>query len=407
MLRFAPSTTTDLHLGDLRIALLTSLAAKNRGEELLIRLENSENEKEILDILSLFDIPYSQIIHQSQNFRFHAAMALDLLHKKKAFTCFCSDEWLAKKKEEAQTAQEMYQYDDACRNLPAELVIDNTAPFTIRIVRPTQDIILHDLIEGDVHFKAETIDSFIIMNQDKTPTPVFATAVDDMLNDISLVIQTQKEKNLAPKQEYIRKQLGYDKNIDFVHISTLDCDETISVKTLLQEGFLPEAIKHYLLSIGNVKEWLPLDNISSETFDEKFNKETLRQINQDYLRKMDPKELSRYVGFADADIGSLAQLYLNDVATTKELKSKIEPIFAKRDIPETLTDIVTTLASIIKKAPYFENFQDFQDYLIKNTTLSKDEISRGLYIILVNEQTGPEIDKIYTYLKNYLGELVK
>lgn len=104
MLRFASSPTKDMTLGDLRIALFNYIIAKQRGEELIVRIEDMDKEKniegkdqEILGILDLFGVEYSQTIHQSQNFRFHAAMGLQLMHEKKAFSCFCSPEWIEKK----------------------------------------------------------------------------------------------------------------------------------------------------------------------------------------------------------------------------------------------------------------------------------------------------------------------
>jgi glutamyl-tRNA synthetase len=91
MLRFAPSPTGDMHIGNLRVAIFNYIVAKQRGEDLVVRIEDTDKERniegkdqEILDILGLFGIEYSQVIYQSQNFRFHSAMALQLMHEKKS-----------------------------------------------------------------------------------------------------------------------------------------------------------------------------------------------------------------------------------------------------------------------------------------------------------------------------------
>lgn len=172
MLRFAPSPTGDMHIGNLRVALFNYIVAKQRGEELIVRIEDTDKERniegkdqEILDILELFGISYSQLMYQSNNFRFHSAMALQLLHEKKAFNCFCTADTLEAKREEAKSAKEAYRYDDACRDLPAELVIDNPNPFTVRIVRPEETIVINDRIKGEVSFEPDAVDSFIIMRQ--------------------------------------------------------------------------------------------------------------------------------------------------------------------------------------------------------------------------------------------------
>ena len=419
MLRFASSPTGDMYTDDLRSALFNYILSKQRDENLVIRIDDTDNkqnieakDQEILDLLDLFKIEYSQVLYQSKNFRFYSAMALQLLHEKKAFSCFCSDAWLLKKKDEASQRGEEYYYDDACRDLPAELVIDNTAPFSIRIVRPKEDIDINDIIQGELCFKANKIDSFVILNRDKTPTANFACAVDDMLNDISLVIRNEKYIEDTPKQVHIRNSLHYDKKIEYAHLPVLENNK--SVKLLLEEGFLPEAISNYLISIGyenlpakiftlqEAIEWFDLSKISKDPAP--FDLDVLKDINREHLRRLDSKELSRYVGFADEDIGRLASLYLEEVGTTKELKTKISSVFSSRDISDENMD---TLRSIIKTAPYFDEYDDLKSYLTKNSTLDEKEIVQSFRLLLTGSADGPDIAQIYKYLKNYLGEIVK
>jgi len=389
MVRFAFSPTHDLTLNELRIALLSYTLAQQKGENFIVRVDDLDKEKNIeateqetLGILELFGITYTQVAHQSQNVRFHAAMALDLLHKKKAFSCFCSDAWLENKKEEANAANETYHYDDACRNLPAELVIDNTAPFRIRVVRPDKSI---------ATFDADSIDSFVIMNQDKTPTHTFASAVDDMLSDISTVISTKDKMLESAREMHIRDVLGYDKELEYSYIDSLT--EDVSVKELLAEGYLPDAISNYLVSLGNEGNM--------------FDIERLKEMNKDTLKSMDATELSRYVGFADAEIGELAKCYIQEVTTTKELKSKIAAIFEKKEIPKELKEQVDTIRKVMKEAPFFEEYEALQEYLVKESGLTSEEVENALRILLTNDTQGPDIKDIYKYLKNYLGELIK
>jgi len=425
MLRFAPSPIGDMHLGDLRVALFNYIVAQQKGEDLIVRIEdtNKENniegkDKEILDLLALFGIEYTQVIHQSQNIRFHSAMALQLLHEKKAFSCFCSPAWLEKKREEAKVAKKPYKYDDACRNLPAELVIDNTSPFTIRINRPDKTITIKDYIRGSVNFKAIDIDSFLIMTQEKAPTYDFACAVDDMLSDISIVIRDEKHINSTPRQEHIRASLSYDKKIEYAHLPTLrtDSGDMPSIKWLLEEGYLPKSIANYLLLLGNkvpqeifstkdAIEWFNLENISKDPVD--FSMEMLKQINQEHLKALDSKELSRYVGFADEEIGELARIYLEEVGTTKELKAKIAPIFEPRVVPESYIKQIELIAKTIKNAPFFEEYDDFKNHITKETGLKGESYIKPLSILLTNAVDAPDVAKIYKYIKNYLGEIIK
>ncbi len=432
MLRFAPSPTGDMHIGNLRVALFNYIVAEQKKEDLIVRIEDTDKERniegkdqEILDILALFDIKYSQVIHQSQNIRFHSAMALQLVHEKKAFSCFCSPEWLEKKRQEAKEAKKPYRYDDACASLPDELVIDNMNPFTIRLKKPETDVVIKDYIKGEVIFKPQDIDSFIIMRQDKTPTYNFACAVDDMLSDISIVIRGEDHMSNTPKQDHIRASLNYDKKIEYAHLPIIlndygkkmsKRDDASSVKWLLEEGYLPSAIANYLILIGNKPpceiftlqdaiEWFDLSKISKSPA--RFDINMLKHINKEHLKNLDAKELSRYVGFADAEIGELARVYLEEAGTTKELKSKIAPIFAKKEIPEEFAESAKIMVETIKNAPYFEEYNDFKNYIMKESGLKGKNFFKPLRYVLTGAGHGPDVADIYKYLKNYIGGIVK
>ncbi|QOY53595.1 glutamate--tRNA ligase [Candidatus Sulfurimonas marisnigri] len=432
MLRFAPSPTGDMHIGNLRVALFNYIVSKQRNEELIVRIEDTDKErnidgkdKEILDLLSLFGIEYSQVIYQSENVRFHTAMALQLIHNKKAFSCFCSSDWLDKKRDEAKEEKKAYRYDDACRNLPDELVIDNMNPFTIRIKKPDETIVIKDYIKGDVSFEPKDVDSFIIMRQDKTPTYNFACAVDDMLSDISLVIRGEDHMSNTPKQALIRNSLAYEKEIEYAHLPIIlndsgkkmsKRDDASSVKWLLEEGYLPDAIANYLILIGNKPpkeifniseaiDWFDLEKISKSPA--RFDIDMLKHINREHLKNLDAKELSRYMGFADNEIGELARVYLEEAGTTKELRSKIEPIFADKIIPDEFADSAKIMIETIKNSPYFEEYGDFKNYIMKESGLKGKDFFKPLRFILTGAGHGPDVAEIYKYIKNYIGEIVK
>ncbi|MEA1983128.1 MAG: glutamate--tRNA ligase family protein [Campylobacterota bacterium] len=421
MLRFASSPTADISISDLRVALINSIVSVQKQEELIVRIEDMDKEKnienkdqEILDTLSLFDITYSQVTYQSQNVRFYSAMALQLVHEKKAFSCFCSDNWIEKKREEAKQEGKAYSYDDACRNLPAELVIDNTNPFSIRVARPDNALIVKDIVQGDISFEPDEIDSFVILDQNKTPMYDFATAVDDMLNNVSGVIVNDDKINNSSKQKYIRDSLKYEKQLEYAHIPPIN--SSLSVKELLREGYLPEAISNYLIStlyempnriftIKTAAEWFDLSCITKSPARLDIN--ALKDINQQHLKDLDAKELSRYVGFADSEIGELARIYLEEATTTQELKVKISPIFSQRNIPDALQEKISLMTETIKSAPYFDEYDDFKQHVMKHSGLEDESFSKPLRILLTNAEDGPELAEIYKYLKNYIGEIIK
>lgn len=421
MLRFATSPTGDMHIENLRVALFNYIISKQKKDDLIVRIDYTKRDvagkdQEILDILGLFGIEYSQVIYQTKNFRFYSAMALQLLHEKKAFSCFCSPEWIGKKQKEAEDANKPYLYDDACANLPAELVIDNMNPFVIRIKKPTDAITVKDYINGELTFNPKDLDSFMIMNQDKTPISDFACAIDDMLNDISLIIRSKKYIENTQKQEHIRASLGYDKKIEYAHLATIIDGDSLSVKSFLEDGFLPSAIANYLILLGNKTpkeiftideaiEWIDLTKLSTQPIN--FDIDKLKKINNQHLRDLDAKELSRYVGFADDEIGKLARVYLDEVDTTKELKTKISPIFADKKIPKELLEYTDIITKSVKQAPFFDEYNQFEKYLIETSGLTKEELSKPLRYLLTGVEDGPDLSLIYKYLKNYIGGIVK
>ena len=432
MLRFAPSPTGDMHIGNLRVAIFNYLLSKQRNEPLIVRIEDIDKEcniegkdKEIIDILNLFGIEYRDVIHQSNHLKYHRTMALQLLHDKKAFNCFCSPETLEAKREAAKAAKKAYRYDGACENLSAEETIDNPNPFTIRLKKPSEAIVVNDLVKGGSRFEPEDIDSFIIMNADKYPTCNFACAVDDMIGDISIVVRGEEHVSNTPEQIAIRNALGYTKTIEYAHLPIILNDEgkkmskrdnASSVKWMLEEGFLPEAIANYLILIGNkvpvevfnmdeAVTWFDLGHISKAPA--RFDLDKLRFINKEHLKRLDAKELSRYVGFADEEIGNLAKVYLDETSTLKELREKIALIFAPKVISDEYAKEAQKLKKLIQSAPHFDEFDAFKSYLMQESALKGKQFFKPLSLLLSGAEYGPEVADLYPYLKNYIGEIVK
>ncbi len=414
MLRFAPSPTGDMYIANLRVALFNYLVATQNGEDLMLRIEDIDKDnivegkdKEIQDILGLFGIEYNQVLYQSEHKKFHRRMAIDLLQKKNAFNCFCSIE--AKNRDTS--------YEGRCQELRPEEIIDNDAEFVIRLRKPDTNLEFSDLIEGNFSFTPDEVDSFVIMDKDKNPTYNFACAIDDMIADVSVVIRSQEYKSNTPKQIAIRHALGYDKNMKYAHVPDLLNAESVSVKSLLEEGFIPEAITNYLISLGSTppkeifsfkeaKEWFDISKVSNSPVN--FDKDTLRFINREHLALLDNKELSRYVGFADDEIGALAKLYLQEeVSTLKELRSKIEPVFAEKIIPDTYKKEVELLSNSIKSAPYFDKYADFERHVMDETNLSGDNFLIPLRVLLTGAENRVDIARVYSHVKNYLMEIVK
>ncbi|RLA72365.1 MAG: glutamate--tRNA ligase [Epsilonproteobacteria bacterium] len=432
MLRFAPSPTGDMHIGNLRVAVFNYLLSKQRNEPLIIRIEDTDKErniegkdKEILDLLGLFGIDYSHVIYQSENLRHHRSMAIQLLHDKKAFNCFCTPAELDHKQEMAKANKKPFRYDDTCTHLSPEEIIDNENPFTVRLRKPDEAIVVDDLVRGQSSFNPMDIDSFIILRAEKFPTYNFACAIDDMLSDISLIIRGEEHASNTPKQIAVRDALGYDKKIEYAHLPIIlndsgnkmsKRDDASSVKWLLEEGYLPEAIANYLILIGNKApteiftmeeaiEWFDLKSISRAPA--RFDIEKLKFINREHLKRMDDKELSRYVGFADDAIGKAVKIYLEEAGTLKELRAKIEPIFSPKVIPEEYQESAEKIREIILASDHFEIFAELKSHIMRESGLKERHFFKPMRLVLTGAEHGPELDDLYPFLKDYLKEIVK
>ena len=424
MLRFIQSPTKDIDISDLRIAIFNHIVSKQLNKKLMVRIEDNDKQKniegkdkEILEILNLFSIDYEGVFHQSDNLKYYHKLAMQLMGQKKAFACFCSNEKIEELKKEAKKKNKPYEYDGFCQNLSDETVLNVNAPFIVRIVKPEDNIAYKDLLKKEFSFKPWEIDSFAILKQDKTPSSNYAHAVDDMLFDISTVITSDDFINDTAKQIYIRKLLNYDKEIEFIHLPKVNSDKKYScVKSLIDEGFLPSAIANYLVILGNktpkeiftleeATEWFDIKSVSNEAVD--FDIEKLKEINKKYLMDVENMRLSKILGFADDDIGKLAKLFLNDSFTIKELKEKIDLVFAPKSTCEGFEDEFVELKLAINDAPFIDSFSEFKLYLMEKTGLKEERLMIPLTYILTGKTKKTDISEVYPLIKNYLGEITK
>jgi glutamyl-tRNA synthetase len=433
LLRFAPSPIEDMNIGNLRVAIFNYIVSKQLNEDLVIRIEDIDIEKniegkdkEIIEILNLFSIEYKNIVHQSDSLKYHQKIALQLMSQKKAFACFCSDDKLNELKEEAQLEGKLFSYDGFCETLSDETVLNTNAPFTVRIKKTDENIRFTDLLKGKVDYTPLEVDSFVILNQAKKPTYNYACAVDDMIMDISMVIRNEKHISNTAKQIHVRNSLGYTKEIKYVHLPIIlnaqtnkemsNKDEFNSVKYLVDEGFLPSAIANYLVLLGNETpseiftleeaiSWFKIENISKNAV--KFDIDKLRFINKKHLETIDDMRLSKILGFADNDIGKLGKIFLEEVSTIKEMKEKIALIFSLKTTYKGFEEEFRKVKESLQKAPFFDNFEELKKYIEQETNLKDKNSFEPLRYILTGANNGPNISDIYVLVKNYLGEIVR
>ena len=430
MLRFASAPTGDMHIDTLRVAILNYLVAQQRNDQFLVRIEDTDTKRniegkdtEIMMMLEKFALKHNSVFHQTEHLNLYQTLALRLLKEKKAFVCKCTEEKIEAQKEEAKANNKAYHYSGCCQELAPEEYMalkESGETFVVRIKKPNTDIESNDLIKGNISTTADEVDSFIILDTNGIPSYDFACACDDMLSNISFIIRGEAYLKNTPKQQHIKNLLGYENETLSAHLPSIlnenaKEDDTSTVKWLFEQGFVPDAILNYLLLIGNENapkdvftlpeaiEWFNLENIAQST--EKFDLEKLRFINREHLRMIDDKQLSTLFGFADADIGKLAKLYLEECSTISELEAKIRPIFKAKDFTGKWAKEMTLLSKIIFNAPAFESFDKFKEHIIKESGLKEENISTPLRYLLTATGDGPELSAIYPFIKSYILEV--
>jgi len=414
MLRFAPSPTGDMHIGNLRVAIINYLISQQKNDQFLVRFEDIDSKRniegkdsEIMMFLEKFALKHNSVFHQSEHLNLYQTLALRLLKEKKAFICTCNSE-----------NKESTPYSGHCENLTQEdyeTVKESGKPFVIRIKKPQQEINYHDIIKGEINTTPQEIDAFILLETDGLPTYNFACAADDMMSNIDFIIRQEKHLFNTPKQIHIKKELAYDKETQYAHLPDIINDQETSIISLFEEGFIPDAILNYLLLIGNSKvpkeiftlpdaiEWFELKNIVKSSLE--FDMTKLRFINREHIKMMDNKQLSTLFDFADADIGKLAKLYLKECSTINELETKIRPIFKSKDFSGEFGNQMKIIENIIFDAPAFETLEELKKYITAESGLTDEMLNKPLRLLLTNSDNGPELSEIYTYIKAYILEV--
>ncbi len=416
MLRFAPSPTGDMHIDTLRVAIINFLVAQQKKESFLVRIEDAAikesqedregKDTEIMQILEKFALTHASVFHQSEHLRIHQTLAVKLLEEGKAFVCTCSPELL----EANHSCSGDCENKDKTEHTKLK---ESAIPFVLRLKKPKVPIEFHDLLQGDISIHPDEVDAFIILRADGTPTANFATACDDMLSGVSMVIRDAEQLKHTPRQIYIQKLLDYNIETIYVHLPTLT--DTNSVKWMFEQGYIPDAIINYLLILGydNVPSeiftlpeaiaWFRLENLSQTT--SKFEIDKLRFINREHLRRMDDKQLSTLFGFADTDVGKLAKLYLDEASTINELALKIRPIFAPKAFEGKWQKEMKIMQDIIFNAPMIDDFNAFKNYIMLESGLKEENFIKPLRVLLTGAEYGPKLSDIYPLIKSYLLEI--
>ena len=264
--RFAPSPTGPLHIGGIRTALFNWLYSKNKSGEFYLRIEDTDKERskdehkiQILNSLKWMGIKHDGVEYiQSKKIGEHVKIAKELLKNGHAYKCYCSTEEIEEQKKRAKQKKIPYVYDRKWRD-----VSEDQAPKDIKpVIRFKSKIegssTLNDLVQGDVEIENNTIEDFVILRNDETPTYNLSATVDDHIMKMTHIIRGDDHKINTFKQIQIYEALGWEVPL-FAHIPlihTIDGkklskrDNASTLEDYSKIGILPDALRNYLLRLG-------------------------------------------------------------------------------------------------------------------------------------------------------------
>ena len=349
--RFAPSPTGLLHIGGVRTALFSWLQARRHGGQFILRVEDTDRERSTDEAVRVIvegmhwlgldhDLgPY----YQTQRFERYKAVIGQMLTAGTAYRCYCSKDELEQMRAQQTARKEKPRYDGRCRDRAAPLA--GVAP-VVRFRNPLDgEVVVKDLVHGDIVFRNAELDDLIIARSDGTPTYNFCVVVDDSDMGVTHVIRGDDHINNTPRQMNMLTALGHTPPA-YAHVPMILGPDgaklskrhgAVSVLQYEEEGYLPDALLNYLVRLGwshgdqeifTREEMIALFDIGDvNKAASVFNPEKLLWLNQQHLMRAAPAQVAPYfkphlarLGLPTDDEGLIEGVIVAQRERTKTLK---------------------------------------------------------------------------------------
>jgi nondiscriminating glutamyl-tRNA synthetase len=425
-LRYAPSPTGYLHIGNTRTALMNYLFAKHYDGDFIIRIEDTDLERNVDDAIdSQFDnmewlgiLADESIKHpvekygpymQSEKFDRYKELAYKLVDDGFAYRCFCTSEELEKEREE-QSARGIVatKYSRKCLSLTDEQVkekLDANEPFNIRFKVPeNKTYTINDLVRGQVKFESKEIGDFVILKTNGIPTYNFAVVIDDRDMEITHVVRGEEHISNTPRQIMIYETYGWEIP-KFCHLTLIvdDSKKKLSkrsgnalffISQYKSQGYLPEAVFNFVSLLG----WSPKEEREIYTkeelikiFDEtRFSKSPstfdmgkLKWMNNQWMKKIDNEYYLNFVKsyidttrfpIANVDqqwLDNVLLLFKNEISCAIEINDHLDIFFEDVVVKKELQELLATLGNWKELIIHFEKqltgMTEFNEDNIKKT----------------------------------------
>ncbi|WP_170005885.1 glutamate--tRNA ligase [Bacillus fonticola] len=350
--RYAPSPTGHLHIGNARTALFNYLFARSQNGKFIIRIEDTDKKRNIeggeesqLHHLKWLGIDWDESVdvggdygpyRQSERNNRYEELYKQLLEEKKAYYCYCTEEELEAEREAQQARGEMPRYSNKCRHLSdqeqSKLRAEGRKP-SVRFLVPAGKVYrFDDIVKGDVSFEADGIGDFVIVKKDGTPTYNFAVAADDHDMKISHVLRGDDHISNTPKQMMVYEAFGWDVPV-FGHMTLIvnesrkklsKRDESIIqfIEQYKELGYLPDALFNFIALLG----WSPVGE------EEIFSPSQFVEI-------FDPARLSRSPALFDTQkLTWMNNQYMKELGLDKVVELALPHLVKVGRVSETPSD---------------------------------------------------------------------
>ena len=450
--RFAPSPTGPLHIGGVRTALFNWLFSKNKKGNFFLRIEDTDKERskqeykdQIIQTLKWIGIEHDEKEYiQSSMLNKHVDIVNDLLKNGFAYKCYCSEKEIEEEKNRAKQKKLPYIYNRKCRNLKEEP--QGIKP-VIRFKSKTEgSTTLNDLVQGKVDIENSTIEDFIILRKDGTPTYNLSAAVDDKEMKITHIIRGDDHKMNTFKQMQIFNNMKWElptyAHIPLIHTSEgkklSKRDKASTLEDYKKIGIMPEALRNYLLRLGwsfKDKEIFTLEESINHFNVEgigkspsKLDMARILSMNEYYIKNMNENNLldqllvfcelnkekipdnkkdkiKRSLSFLKNKAKTLEDIYKNSKYIINE-KIDINENDLKL-IDDTSKKVMKKFSSKIKEIPILkkENLEPIINELIKEYKTNFKGVGQPLRIGLTGSRFGPGIYDIIISLEK--DEVIK
>ncbi len=456
--RFAPSPTGDLHVGNARTALFNWLFAKHYGGDFILRIEDTDQErtspvfeKSIREDLKWLSMEWDEgpekggmlgPYHQLKRLDIYDKYIRELLSAGKVYPCYCTEEELEAERASLRSMRMTPRYTGKCRKLTdkeREALEESGRRPALRFSVDKGSIEFNDLIRGEMKFEGDAIGDFIIVRSNRIPSYNFAAVVDDHLMEITHVIRGEDHLSNTAIQILLYKALDFEPPVFAHHSLVLGKDRTklskrhgsVTVREFRSRGILSPALLNYLSllggSVGEGKEVASMEEIINMFSLERagksgaiFDEDKLKWLNAIYIRRCDVDELTElllpFIGEAGYDVDLMSRGWLHQVVEALRdnlvtladvglyLDIFIDDRYSISDEARAILIEDAAAVKVLHEELAQRNIpeQDFYHDLIRSVRRKTGLKAKNLFLpiraAVTGRTSGPELEKVFAIL---------